>query len=273
MKLSVITINRNNADGLKKTVESVLNQSWKEFEYIIIDGNSTDTSLDIIKNCRHHSGWTAFKWLSEPDTGVYQAMNKGIRMATGEYIHFLNSGDWLINNLAYEQLDAMTSWNTDVIYGNKIEVYKDGKEVLNKGLAKSNLGFDDVYRGCIPHTAAFTKRELFQRFGLFDESYKIVSDTLFFLKAIGFGQCSSEYVDCSVSYFDMQGMSKRADTLSIREREWKDAREKVMSPRLMETYEFYLKEGYKLEQIQKTAFTRFFFRVLNRLACILNKIK
>jgi glycosyltransferase involved in cell wall biosynthesis len=271
MKLSVITINRNNADGLKKTVESVLNQSWKEFEYIIIDGNSTDTSLDIIKNCHHHSGWTAFKWLSEPDAGVYQAMNKGIRMATGEYIHFLNSGDWLADSTVYKQVNASVSWNADVIYGNKIEVHADGREILNKGLAKSNLTFDDIYRGCIPHTAAFTKRELFQRFGLFDESYKIVSDTLFFLKAIGFGQCSSEYVDCIISYFDMQGISKRTDTKPLREKEWEDARRKIMSPRLLEVYEFYLKEGYKLKRIQKKAATRFLFRVLNRLGSVLSR--
>jgi len=275
MRLSVITVNYNNAEGLQKTISSVLSQTWKDFEYIIIDGASTDESPDIIK--KYSSQRLAsipakqFKCISEPDTGIYNAMNKGIRMAKGEYIHFLNSGDWLVDDKVYERLNSMTSWKIDVIYGNKIEIYADGREILKKGIAKSNLTFDDAYRGIIPHTATFTKKELFDRFGLFDETFRIVSDTAFYLKAIGLGQCSTKYIDCTISYFDMQGISKDPKNLALREKELKNSRNKILSPRLVEIYELYLKEGYKLERIKKNKITRFLFRVLNRMVYILDK--
>jgi glycosyltransferase involved in cell wall biosynthesis len=275
MRLSVITVNYNNAEGLQKTISSVLSQTWKDFEYIIIDGASTDESLEIIKkySSQRLAGFPAeqFKWISEPDTGIYNAMNKGIRMSKGEYLHFLNSGDWLVNDKVYERLNPLTSWKADVIYGNKIEVYADGREILNKGISKSNLTFDDAYRGVIPHTATFTKKKLFKRFGLFDETFRIVSDTAFYLKAIGLGQGSSEYIDCTISYFDMQGISKNPSNIALRKKELKESRNKILSPWLVEIYEFYLKEGYKLERLQRNRLTRFLFRVLNKMGYIMEK--
>ena len=89
MKFSIITINYNNKDGLEMTINSVLGQSFQGFEYIIIDGGSTDGSIDIIKKYESRIDY----WVSEPDNGVYNAMNKGIRKATGDYINFMNSGD------------------------------------------------------------------------------------------------------------------------------------------------------------------------------------
>ena len=93
-KLTIITINYNNLEGLKRTVESVINQTWQEFEYIIIDGGSSDGSAEYIES---QSGNIDY-WVSEPDKGIYNAMNKGIVIATGEYLLFLNSGDHLLNN-------------------------------------------------------------------------------------------------------------------------------------------------------------------------------
>ena len=90
MILSIITINYNNSDGLQRTIESVLSQTWTDFEWIVIDGGSTDGSLDIIKKHASHFSF----WCSEPDTGIYNAMNKGITHAKGEYLNFMNSGDW-----------------------------------------------------------------------------------------------------------------------------------------------------------------------------------
>ncbi|MDR2910496.1 MAG: glycosyltransferase [Bacteroidales bacterium] len=94
MKLSIITINLNNVAGLQKTIESVVKQTFTDYEYIVIDGGSTDGSADIIKQ---HANKITY-WVSEPDKGIYNAMNKGIRVAKGEYCLFLNSGDWLINS-------------------------------------------------------------------------------------------------------------------------------------------------------------------------------
>ena len=99
--LSIITINRNNAEGLRKTIESVLSQDVSDktqVEYIIIDGASTDESVEVIKSFENNQSnkLQITKWISEPDTGIYNAMNKGIKMATGEYCLFLNSGDYII---------------------------------------------------------------------------------------------------------------------------------------------------------------------------------
>ena len=93
MKLSIVTINRNNANGLEKTMQSVASQSFKEFEYIVVDGASTDGSVDVIRS--HEADCAHLKWVSEPDSGIYNAMNKGLQMATGDYVQILNSGDCL----------------------------------------------------------------------------------------------------------------------------------------------------------------------------------
>ena len=100
MKLSVITINFNNRDGLRKTIESVVNQTFKDFEYIIIDGGSTDGSVDVIKEYADRIDY----WVSEPDKGIYNAMNKGIDVAKGEYCIFMNSGDCFYVNDVYENV-------------------------------------------------------------------------------------------------------------------------------------------------------------------------
>ena len=93
MRLSIVTINWNNATGLEKTMQSVATQSFKEFEYIIVDGASTDGSIEVVK--LYESQFAHLKWVSESDSGIYNAMNKGIRMASGDYIQILNSGDSL----------------------------------------------------------------------------------------------------------------------------------------------------------------------------------
>src|SRR5688572_27521016 len=98
-KISIITINYNNLDGLKRTVDSVVNQTWQEFEYIVIDGGSTDGSGAYIESKSKHFHY----WVSEPDKGIYNAMNKGIVKATGEYLLFLNSGDHFFNDTVLEK--------------------------------------------------------------------------------------------------------------------------------------------------------------------------
>ena len=112
MKLSVITINYNNRDGLRKTIESVVNQTCKDFEYVIIDGGSTDGSVDVIKEYADRINY----WVSEPDKGIYNAMNKGIDVAQGEYCLFLNSGDYLFDNYVLSEV-ALHLDGTDVITG------------------------------------------------------------------------------------------------------------------------------------------------------------
>ena len=112
MKYSIITVNYNNKNGLEMTIKSVLGQTCKDFEYIIIDGGSTDGSVEVIKKYASRIDY----WVSEPDKGVYNAMNKGIRKATGDYLNFMNSGDAYHSTSALEIIAGLHS-DDDIIIG------------------------------------------------------------------------------------------------------------------------------------------------------------
>ena len=134
MKLSIITINRNNATGLEKTMQSVASQSFKEFEYIVVDGASTDNSVEVIKSFEPY--FARLKWVSEPDAGIYNAMNKGIRMASGDYIQILNSGDCLADvDVTERMLKALEEkGNPTILYGNMVKCFPNKKSRVDKGI-------------------------------------------------------------------------------------------------------------------------------------------
>jgi FkbM family methyltransferase len=199
MKLTIITINLNNAAGLSKTIESVANQNYSDFEYIIIDGGSTDGSVELIDENDNKISY----WVSEPDKGIYNAMNKGILKANGDYLLFLNSGDWILENVLDKVLSIDFS-DFDIFYGNAFIVYNNGLKKLYK--EKRDLTFFDFYTGTICHQATLIKRILFDKFGLYDEEYKIVSDWLFFIKVIVFGQVSVKYIDMTIVNVDGHGI-------------------------------------------------------------------
>ena len=172
MKLSIITINKDNAEGLQKTLDSVACQTWHDFEHIIVDGASADSSVDIIRNYAADVHPYPINWLSEPDTGIYNAMNKGIRLANGEYCLFLNSGDYLIDGDVLDKVFAL-NFNEDVVCGNI--KYKLGKSLII-GCSPTEVSLRTFIRGSINHTGtAFIKKSAFEKWGLY-ESLKIVSD-------------------------------------------------------------------------------------------------
>jgi glycosyltransferase involved in cell wall biosynthesis len=214
MKLSIITINYNNAQGLRKTIESVTKQTFSDFEYIVIDGGSDDESLNIIKEYRNRITY----WISEPDSGIYNAMNKGIKVANGEYIQFLNSGDWLTHNQVIEKLHGELI-NCDLLYGNLIEVYPNGKTIVNYGTKGLDISFYTFYKGTVTHPAAFIRRELFLKYGYYDEQLKIVSDWKFYLIALGLNHSKVIYKNIEVCYFDMSGISNNRQDQALNERQ------------------------------------------------------
>lgn len=208
MTLSIITINLNNSVGLEKTIESVVSQIMSEFEYIIIDGGSTDGSTDIIK--RYNSKLTY--WISEPDKGIYNAMNKGIMKANGDYCLFLNSGDYLTKNLLYKL--QKVDFIEDIIYGNIILFYKDGSQSRDMGAGRNELTFYNFFAGnSIRHQGAFIKRNLFMLHGLYNEAYEIISDWAFFLKVIIFKDVTVQYLNIDIAYFDPYGISVTNDRM------------------------------------------------------------
>ena len=207
-KVSIITVNLNNKDGLWATIESVKIQEFRNFQFLIIDGASTDGSVevirenpDIIKYC-----------ISEKDEGVYDAMNKGILKAQGDYCYFLNSGDTLASSNVLK--DVFTKSNLeDIIYGNMIH---GGKETIEK--SRNNLSFFDFYVGSIYHQSAFIRRNLFFSVGLYNKSLRVVSDWEFFLKAIFLNRCSTKWVDVTIARYEIGGLSFQNADKNMQER-------------------------------------------------------
>ena len=211
MILSIITINRNNAAGLEKTMRSVASQIGGDFEYIVIDGASTDESVDVIRSFEASFG-ERLKWISEPDKGIYNAMNKGIGMAAGDYLQFLNSGDSLVSDdITMRMTEALKSKEyPSILYGNMLKDMSGGKVMRDKGFAGKSISFLGFYTGSLNHPSSYIQKSLFEKYGCYDENLKIVSDWKWFLQAI--------ILDMDVTLFDMNGISEKNKVLDKTER-------------------------------------------------------
>ena len=285
MKLSIITINYNNAEGLRKTLASVAAQSYPNIEHIIVDGGSTDGSVDVIRE--YESTLTSrlspfasrLKWLSEPDKGIYNAMNKGIEMATGEYIQILNSGDILAaddvtermmvaltqqvkgerlevkgeeNSLAETTASSPNSLIASspiqncpaIFYGNMIKVNAQDKVVGKSGYAEYSLR--QFYHSTLNHDCAYIRKDLFEKYGLYDENLKIVSDWKWYLQAIGLGSVKPEYVDIDVTIFDDGGISETQ--LDRRAAERRQVLEELLPPAVLWDYDTH---AFEMEQMNR----------------------
>ena len=174
MKLSIITINYNNKSGLQKTIDSVICQTWRDFEWIIIDGGSTDGSKELIEQYQQHFSY----WCSEPDKGVYNAMNKGIAKAKGEYLQFLNSGDSFHQTDVLERVSTYLAQNIDIVYGDLNYVSENSNFVVRY---PEKLSIHYFLIHSIGHPSSYIKAELLKNNG-YREEFKIVSDWYRFLE-------------------------------------------------------------------------------------------
>ena len=216
-KLSIITINYNNLNGLKKTVQSVLSQTSKGFEYIVVDGGSNDGSTEYIKEFAENEKTIKIVWVSEKDGGIYNALNKGIRMAGGEFLQFLNSGDALVDNTVTESMIASLPENCNIQYGNMLKSLPKGL-YRDKGFAGVKPTFLDFYYGTLNHSPAYIRRTLFDKYGFYDESLRIVSDWKWYLQVIILSNVNINYVPIDVTHFDMNGISSVNKLLDMEER-------------------------------------------------------
>jgi glycosyltransferase involved in cell wall biosynthesis len=271
MKLSIITINYNNASGLRKTLESVFNQAFRDFEYIVIDGNSTDGSVELIKQYED-SSVENFSWISEPDTGIYNAMNKGIRMAKGEYVQFLNSGDVLAANDVTEKMlfelkveSEKLNDNTNsipVLYGNMMK--KTPKRLLrDKGFAGRQPTMLDFYTGTLNHSPAYIKRSLFDTYGLYDETLKIVSDWKWYLQVIVLNGVVPVYKDIDVTVFDMNGIS--TVNVSLDKEERLQVLTEILPMSVLKDYERWSFPIEQMKRINRYWITRKIFWLIERV--------
>lgn len=206
-KISIITINYNNLEGLKKTVSSVINQTWKGFEFIIIDGGSNDGSFKYIKDNEIFFDY----WVSEEDRGVYHAMNKGIKKAKGEYLIFLNSGDHFYKKDVLKKYNSYLN-NYDLIYFNQYVIGKTKKFVKTY---PEKLSFAYFLKDNLPQQATFVKRELFNDVGLFKDDFKIVADWKFFIDCVCKYNKSYLYVNKTLTTFYLDGISSFTENMKV----------------------------------------------------------
>ena len=243
MKLSIITINLNNREGLKKTFESVSVQTFKDFEYIVIDGGSTDGSRELIEKNADRFAY----WVSEPDSGVYNAMNKGIQKAKGDYVLFLNSGDFLIEKEVLGKVFA-SELTADIVNA-RCNVSDHGKLVWTSPyLPKVTL--KTLYSVGLPHQSTFIKRAMFDRFGLYRDDFKYNSDIAFWYKAILFGDAITHGLDMVTTDYDQNGMSGTQSDSETYKNEMREILSEGILPRVLPDYEEWAKEKTILQKYE-----------------------
>lgn len=237
MKYSIITINYNNRDGLRKTIESVINQSYRDYEYIIIDGGSDDGSREVIEEYADRISY----WVSEPDKGIYNAMNKGILKATGDYLNFMNSGDRFYDHCVLE--NVLPYLTADIVHGRLF--YNSGRE--RSVYLHEAPDMQHFLDNTLNHQSSFIARRLFVD-TLYDEHYKIVSDWKFFIEKLILQSCSFVSIPVKVGFFEEGGVSESNSTLDAKERQ--EVLEQMFPPRMVMTFKrFKGKESPMLDLI------------------------
>lgn len=284
MKLSIITINYNNAEGLRKTLASVASQTYRDIEHIIVDGGSTDGSADVIRDYENtikqsvtiNQSTIQVKWLSEKDHGIYYAMNKGIEIALGrrivnsfnrselveedyhtpyaihhtpslcDYIWILNSGDCVAAADSIERMMGVLDHTSNIplLLGNIVKVYPNGRKYSEKKRRSNgyqpmplNTSMLTFYTGTVPQDAAFVRKDLFEKYGLFDDKLKICADWKLYLNMIALSDVVPMYVNIDVVHFDMSGISNTNATR--REAEKRAYLNEILPASVLKDYDAY----------------------------------
>lgn len=291
MKLSIITINYNNLDGLQKTIDSVINQTCQDFEWIIVDGGSSDGSRELIKETAaklESMGWTTehfsgpedptsfianqssitnpssphrLSWCSEKDKGIYNAMNKGIVMAQGEFLSFLNSGDQYYTKGTLQRVFE-SGLGQDILYG---ACYTPGIEDCVWDVPYSDVNTYKFYSHSLTHQGSFIKRSLFEKFGLYDESLRIVSDWKFFARAIPLGGASVMKLPFTICIQERGGISATQKIVKQKER---DIVIKDLFPKMLEDD---ILSAQSLRQVRSVYFFKLLYSLLYRSAIFWRK--
>lgn len=220
MKLSIITINFNNLNGLIDTYKSVKEQTFNDYEWIIIDGGSTDGSVDFIKS---HEDCFSF-WVSEKDKGIYNAMNKGIQKITGEFCQFLNSGDSYIDSHVLSNVIPRLK-DADVYYGQQWCV-KDGIVVEKRTYPKvMNLSY--LFKAPLGHQASFFRTSCIKD-NPYREKYYISADRAFYLELYK-KDCKFEYLNIPIVFFDTEGIGSSPKTIEERRSQFSSIKNELYS--------------------------------------------
>ncbi len=238
--VSIITVNLNNAPGLQQTVDSVLGQAHTDYEFIVIDGGSTDGSVAFLQQ---HSDQITH-WTSEPDRGIYHAMNKGISRATGTYCLFLNSGDWLVDEYVLEQCFAHNH-TSDLLIGG-CHILESNNRIHTYSL-KQDLTFWSFFGTTIPHQSVFIKRSLFGKLGSYDETYRIHGDYQFWIRAVIINTCSVASLHGVVANYNLEGISGQAAHAKQSQCEIQHIQQQFIPSRVLADYENWQAKSVELQ--------------------------
>lgn len=228
-KLTIITVCYNAEKEIEKTINSVLNQSYKRYEFIVVDGKSKDETLKKIEN--FHSFFLEkeieYNWISERDEGIYDAMNKGIKLANGEWLLFLNAGDTFYDNEVLEKIfqDKIPK-KIGLIYGDTNLIYEKKEKIKrHNGITKRYFLFN-----MINHQSAFIKREAINFFDGYNLKYKYCADKDLLMKILYKKKYKKKYKQLIVANYDMMGVSSK-NFLKV----WKENREisKIYHPKYL----------------------------------------
>jgi glycosyltransferase involved in cell wall biosynthesis len=211
MKFSIITVNYNHRDGLRKTIQSVINQTFTDFEYIIIDGGSEDGSVGVI---REYSDKITY-WVSERDKGIYNGMNKGIVQAKGTYVNFMNAGDVFYSNDILEKVNRLMD-DSDFVIGKDFNQNPKTGEVFTT-ILPTRISMAAFYMWTLPHQSAFIRRSLFNN-SPYDESLRIVADWKFYLDKIVYEGKTIQLLDMPICNREQEGVSTSQASKTIEER-------------------------------------------------------
>lgn len=224
MKISIITINYNNGEGLERTIQSVIDQDNSlSIEHLVIDGGSIDNSREIIDKYQTHIAYQC----SEKDRGIYHAMNKGIAHATGEYLLFLNSGDFLEPDSIAKVVNQLSG--EDIVYGDLY--FQDLKGNRTPMLYPEKPTTEYLFEKSLGHPATFFRRNLFEKYA-YNESLKIVSDWEFLFRKIVMERCSVKHIPIFISTFMTDGISCTMSELCQKERQ--ETLYRLLSPAITE---------------------------------------
>lgn len=212
MKISIITVCFNAQDTIEETLINIANQSYKNFEHIVIDGASTDRTIKIINKYKDNIS----NFLSEPDNGIYDAMNKGIKLATGDFIFFLNANDVLYDENVLKNVAEILDKNPDAkfLFGDVNNISEDKKTSVIQSYDKVKNVFYFI-NGNICHQSIFYHRSLFDEFGHYSNQFKIYADWDFNIKCLVENKVEAIHLPITISNFQFGGMCTNIDNRKL----------------------------------------------------------
>lgn len=277
MKLSIITVNYNNAEGLDRTLRSVEMQSCLELEHIIIDGGSSDESIGMIEayearieslRADESRGYPLVSWVSERDGGIYDAMNKGVRKAIGEYLYFLNSGDVLASPTVLQEMIGLLD-GTDCVIGRVILTRNGLVEGQTALLSEKDVSMYHMYLHGINHQSALIKRDLLLNTP-YDITVKMSADWKFFVQTIVLDGASTKFVDLCFANYDLSGISSDTQAI-IRERE--SLLETILPERIARDYRTIAPHYYEIIRVEWLLRHPFWYKIYRALTTFGRKIE